>query len=84
MLDVSGMMCGGCSAAVKNILLKQPGVQGAAVNLITHAAAVTVRWVLVGEGVTASQEAAGKQGKVWHLQQVKTNAVTADGGHKAG
>jgi Cu2+-exporting ATPase len=43
MLDVSGMMCGGCSAAVKNILLKQPGVQGAAVNLITHAAAVTVR-----------------------------------------
>lgn len=45
MLDVSGMMCGGCSAAVKNILVKQPGVQGAAVNLITHAAAVTVRWV---------------------------------------
>lgn len=44
MLDVSGMMCGGCSAAVKNILVKQPGVQGAAVNLITHAAAVTVRW----------------------------------------
>lgn len=44
MLDVSGMMCGGCSASVKNILLKQPGVQGAAVNLITHAAAVTVRW----------------------------------------
>jgi len=43
MLDVSGMMCGGCSAAVKNILLQQPGVQGAAVNLITHAAAVTVK-----------------------------------------
>lgn len=43
MLDVGGMMCGGCSAAVKNILLQQPGVQGAAVNLITHAAAVTVK-----------------------------------------
>jgi Cu2+-exporting ATPase len=42
MLDVGGMMCGGCSAAVKNILLQQPGVKAAAVNLITHAAAVTV------------------------------------------
>jgi Cu2+-exporting ATPase len=43
MLDVSGMMCGGCSASVKKILQQQPGVQNAAVNLITHAAAVTVR-----------------------------------------
>lgn len=42
-LDVGGMKCGGCSAAVKNILLKQPGVQTAAVNLLTETAAVTVR-----------------------------------------
>eukprot|EP00775_Hariotina_reticulata_P002843 gene2843-3136_t len=35
------MKCGGCSAAVKNILLKQPGVQTAAVNLLTETAAVT-------------------------------------------
>jgi copper chaperone CopZ len=48
MLDVKGMMCGGCSAAVKSILLQQPGVQGAAVNLITHAAAVTVACVRRG------------------------------------
>lgn len=44
-LDVGGMKCGGCSAAVKSILLKQPGVKGAAVNLLTESAAVTVRWV---------------------------------------
>lgn len=37
------MMCGGCSAAVKGILLKQPGVEAAAVNLLTETAAVTVK-----------------------------------------
>lgn len=42
-LDVGGMKCGGCSAAVKSMLLKQPGVVGAAVNLLTETAAVTVR-----------------------------------------
>jgi hypothetical protein len=42
-LDVGGMKCGGCSAAVKSMLLKHPGVQGAAVNLLTESAAVTVR-----------------------------------------
>lgn len=36
-------MCGGCSAAVKGMLLKQPGVEAAAVNLLTETAAVTVK-----------------------------------------
>lgn len=41
-LDVGGMKCGGCSAAVKRILLQQPQVQGAAVNLLTETAVVQV------------------------------------------
>jgi copper chaperone CopZ len=39
-LDVQGMKCGGCSAAVKRMLQQQPGVQAAAVNLLTETAAV--------------------------------------------
>ena len=42
LLEVSGMKCGGCSAAVKRILLSQPEVVNAAsVNLLTESAAVT-------------------------------------------
>jgi len=36
------MKCGGCSAAVKRMLLQQPGVAAAAVNLLTETAAVQV------------------------------------------
>lgn len=39
-LDVDGMKCGGCSAAVKRILLTNQGVQGAAVNLLTECAVI--------------------------------------------
>lgn len=41
-LDVTKMMCGGCSAAVKNILSKHPAVDEASVNLITASAVVTM------------------------------------------
>ncbi|KAK9846485.1 hypothetical protein WJX81_005091 [Elliptochloris bilobata] len=37
-LDVRGMKCGGCSAAVRRILLAEPGVESAAVNLLTDSA----------------------------------------------
>jgi copper chaperone CopZ len=39
-LTVQGMKCGGCSAAVKRILLQQPGVNSAAVNLLTETAVI--------------------------------------------
>ena len=42
-LEVSGMKCGGCSAAVKRILLQQPGVEGAAVNLLTDTAVIQIK-----------------------------------------
>lgn len=60
-------MCGGCSAAVKGMLLKQPGVQAAAVNLLTETAAITIR---AGEAaqVTAAAEFLSK--KVRHQQQM--------------
>lgn len=45
LLDVSGMKCGGCSAAVKRMLAARPDVESAAVNLITETAAVRFRSV---------------------------------------
>ena len=39
-LDVSSMKCGGCSASVKRILTGMPGVESAAVNLLTECAVV--------------------------------------------
>lgn len=43
-LQVSSMKCGGCSAAVKRMLMTRPEVAAAAVNLLTETAAVQVRW----------------------------------------
>lgn len=39
-LDVSGMVCGGCAASVKRILESQPQVSSASVNLTTETAIV--------------------------------------------
>lgn len=41
-LDVQGMKCGGCSAAVKRILQQQDYIATAGVNLVTNTAAVGV------------------------------------------
>ncbi len=57
-LSVENMKCGGCSAAVKNILLQQPGVAGAAVNLLTETAVVQVPGLDVGEAEAAARRAA--------------------------
>ncbi|GFR51779.1 hypothetical protein Agub_g14236, partial [Astrephomene gubernaculifera] len=43
LLEVGGMKCGGCSAAVKRMLSGRPEVAAAAVNLLTETAAVQVR-----------------------------------------
>jgi len=42
-LDVRGMKCGGCSAAVRRILVADPAVEAAAVNLLTESAVVRMR-----------------------------------------
>jgi copper chaperone CopZ len=43
LLDVGGMKCGGCSAAVKRMLGQRSEVASAAVNLLTETAAVQLR-----------------------------------------
>lgn len=65
-LDVSNMKCGGCSAAVKRILMSKPGVIGAAVNLITETAAVQARGPpsVTGEEAAALLTAKGFPAKV--------------------
>ncbi|KAJ7558459.1 hypothetical protein O6H91_04G040200 [Diphasiastrum complanatum] len=40
LLDVEGMMCGGCVARVRSLLLSDPRVDSAAVNMLTETAAV--------------------------------------------
>ena len=40
LLDVQGMMCGGCVARVRNLLLSHEQVQSAAVNMLTETAAI--------------------------------------------
>ena len=43
LLDVSNMRCGGCTASVKRILLSNPGIEHAAVNLLTESAVIKLR-----------------------------------------
>ncbi|PRW05833.1 copper-transporting ATPase chloroplastic [Chlorella sorokiniana] len=62
-LDVRGMKCGGCSAAVKRMLLQQPGVAGAAVNLLTETAVVQVA-VQQGSGGQSPDELAAAAAEV--------------------
>jgi len=38
LLDIDGMKCGGCVRAVENILLEQPNVINASVNLVSRTA----------------------------------------------
>eukprot|EP00850_Spirogloea_muscicola_P015457 SM000118S25600 [mRNA] locus=s118:244016:252177:- [translate_table: standard] len=43
LMDVQGMMCGGCAGAVRSILSSHPLVTSASVNLLTETAAVRLR-----------------------------------------
>lgn len=42
-LDVEGMMCGGCVARVRNLLSADDRVESAAVNILTETAAIRIR-----------------------------------------
>jgi copper chaperone CopZ len=53
LLDVGGMKCGGCSAAVKRLLAARPEVQAASVNLVTGSAVVALH--SAAEPTTADQ-----------------------------
>lgn len=43
LLTVQNMKCGGCSAAVKRMLLKDPSIENAAVNLLTGTAVIELK-----------------------------------------
>ncbi|KAF6265672.1 heavy metal translocatin [Scenedesmus sp. NREL 46B-D3] len=76
-LDVGGMKCGGCSSAVKSMLLKHPGVQGAAVNLLTESAAVTVSAGEV-DVVSAAAEMLTKKGFPAQPRSEQHSELTSD------
>ena len=80
-LDVSGMKCGGCSAAVKRILNNQPGVVNAAVNLLTETAAITVTTSPVSpeslESPAAAAAAASASPPTQHALELASKAAEA-------
>ncbi|KAK2645018.1 hypothetical protein Ddye_020213 [Dipteronia dyeriana] len=49
LLDVSGMMCGGCVARVKSVLSSDERVDSAVVNMLTETAAVKLKAEVVAE-----------------------------------
>lgn len=56
--DVKGMRCGGCSAAVKRILLTCPEIQSASVNLLTESAVLRLPAKVAQAGSPVVQQAA--------------------------
>ena len=63
LLTVANMKCGGCSAAVRRILLQQPGVAGAAVNLLTETAVVQLPALAADAHAIAQRAAEALSGK---------------------
>jgi Cu2+-exporting ATPase len=63
LLTVANMKCGGCSAAVRRILLQQPGVAGAAVNLLTETAVVQLPASATDVNAIAQRAAEALSGK---------------------
>ncbi len=55
LLDIGGMKCGGCSAAVKRILGERPEVAGLSVNLLTESAAVRLQPGAAGAAIDGAE-----------------------------
>lgn len=60
LLDVSGMMCGGCVARVKSVLMSDDRVASAVVNMLTETAAVRLK-PEVEEAVADAAESLAKR-----------------------
>ncbi|KAK4853487.1 hypothetical protein QYF36_009926 [Acer negundo] len=58
LLDVSGMMCGGCVARVKSVLSSDERVESAVVNMLTETAAVKLKAEVVAESEEIMRNAA--------------------------
>lgn len=88
-LTVRGMKCGGCSAAVKRMLLQIPGVSSAAVNLLTETAVIQVVSDAPAEVAEQAAGVLGSKGFPAELRKVDeddiaiANAATAVNERKA-
>lgn len=61
LLDVSGMMCGGCVSRVKSVLSADERVDSVAVNMLTETAAIKLRPEVAADGVeTVAESLAGR------------------------
>jgi copper chaperone CopZ len=86
-LTVKGMKCGGCSAAVKRMLLQQPGISSAAVNLLTETAVIQVVADSPAEVAEQAASVLGSKGFPAELRKAEeddiANAATAINERKA-
>ncbi|PON63409.1 Heavy metal-associated domain containing protein [Trema orientale] len=58
LLDVSGMMCGGCVSRVRSVLSSDDRVDSVAVNMLTETAAVKLRAEVAGEAANVAESLA--------------------------
>lgn len=63
-LNIEGMTCGGCKAAVERILLAQPGISMASVDLANGSAIVTAATGTAPQTVADALTAAGYTSRV--------------------
>lgn len=63
LLDVNGMMCGGCVARVRSVISSDDRVDSVAVNLLTETAAVKLKPLAVMEDEEVLNEVAESLGK---------------------
>jgi Cu2+-exporting ATPase len=76
LLDVTGMRCGGCVAAVEKRLQDQPGVTAACVNLVTGTATVAIAPTIDPTNLAATLTAAGFPSQVRSPEDADTPSET--------
>jgi copper chaperone CopZ len=63
-INVSGMTCGGCKAAVERVLGAQPGVSGVSVDLAAGSAIVDAGDEVAAEALVHAVENAGYEARL--------------------
>lgn len=76
LLEVTGMRCGGCVAAVEKRLQAQPGVTAACVNLVTGTATVAIAPTTDPATLAAALTAAGFPSQVRSPEDSETPSTT--------
>ena len=63
-LQIEGMTCGGCKAAVERVLASQPGVSGVSVDLATGSAVAVADGAVDTATLIAAVEDAGYEARL--------------------